>query len=188
MTAAIPTTEPQTITAGDTAAWTKSLSDYPASASWVLAYTLINAAGKISVTSSASGDDHAVSVAASATVAWAPGSYTWQATVTKAAERYTVGTGRITIQPNLAAATLLDTRSAARKALDAADLALASYGAKAYLQAFEINGRSQRFHDPSMFMAWRDKLKAEVSREDNVERLKAGLSPKNMVYTRFTAR
>lgn len=188
MTAAIPTTEPQSITAGDSVAWTKSISDYPASASWVLAYTLINAAGKIALTSSASGDDHAVSVAASSTATWAPGSYTWQATVTKAAERYTVGTGRITILPNLAAATLFDTRTAARKALDAADLALASYGAKAYMQAFEINGRSQKFHDPGMFMAWRDKLKAEVSREENAARLKAGLAPKNMVYTRFTAR
>jgi hypothetical protein len=188
MTVAIPTIEPQSITAGDTAAWKKSLGDYPANDSWVLAYTLINATSKITITATASGAEHSVSVAASTTAAWAPGTYTWQSTVTKGAERYTITQGRITILQNLAAATLLDTRSAARKALDAADLALATYGAKAYLQEYQIGDRRQRFADPSSFMAWRDKLRAEVAREDNVARLKAGLAPKNLLFTRFTAR
>ncbi len=188
MPAPIPTTEPPSITAGDTAAWTRSLSDYPASDSWVLAYALVNASSKVTVTSSASGDDHAVSVAASTTAAWVPGTYSWQATVTKGSDRYTVGTGQITILPNLAAATLLDTRSAARKALDAADLALANYGAKAYLQSYEISGRSQRFHDPGAFMAWRDKLKAEVRREENAAAIAAGRRPRNQILARFNTR
>ena len=58
------TTEPARVTAGDTIAWTKTLSDYPASAGWVLAYTLINAGAKITITAAASGDDHAVTVLA----------------------------------------------------------------------------------------------------------------------------
>lgn len=188
MTATIPTTEPQSITAGDTAAWTKTLADYPANASWVLAYTLINAKRKISISSSASGADHAVSVAAATTAGWPAGTYQWQATVTKTTERYTVGSGVIVIRPNLAAATLLDQRSPARKALDAADLALASYGAKAYLQEYEIAGRRQRFASAGEFLAWRDRLRAECSRQENAERLKAGLASKNTLYTRFTAR
>ena len=53
---------------------------------------------------------------------------------------------------------------------------------------FQIGDRRQRFADPSSFMAWRDKLRAEVAREDNVARLKAGLAPKNLLFTRFTAR
>ena len=63
-TMAIVTTEPTSITAGDSVAWTRSLSDYPASAGWSLAYTLINAAAKITINASAAGDDHAVSVSA----------------------------------------------------------------------------------------------------------------------------
>lgn len=188
MPAPIPTTEPQSITAGDTAAWTKSLSDYPASSAWVLSYVFINAIHKITVTSSASGDDHAVSASASTTAAWVPGTYSWHATVTKGAERYTVGMGQISIRANLAAATLLDTRTAARKALDAADLALANYGAKAYLQAYEIAGRSQRFQDPGAFMAWRDRLKAEVRREDNAAAIAAGRRPRNQLLARFNTR
>lgn len=188
MTAAIPTTEPTTFTAGDTVAWIKTLDDYPASAGWTLAYAFINSAAKFTITASASGDDYSVTVAAATSAAYTSGTYTWVATVTKASERYTVGTGSAVVQPNLAAASTYDTRSAARKALDAADLALATYGAKAYLQSYEISGRSQRFQDPGAFMAWRDKLKAEVRREENAAAIAAGRRPRNQVLARFNTR
>ena len=188
MTAAIPTTEPTSFTAGDTVAWTKSLSDYLASASWVLAYAFINSAAKFTVTASASGDDHAATIAAATSAVIAPGTYTWHATVTKSLERFTIGTGTAIVLPNLAAVSLYDTRTPARKALDAADQALATYGAKAYLQAYEINGRSQRFQDPGMFMAWRDRLKAEVRREENAVAIAAGRRPRNQILARFNTR
>lgn len=188
MTAAIPTIEPTSITAGDTVSWTKSLDDYPASASWVLAYAFINASAKFTATASASGDDHSVTIAAATSAGFAAGTYTWVATVTKASERFTVGTGTAVVLPNLAAASTYDTRTAARKALDAADLALATYGAKAYLQAYEIAGRSQRFQDPGAFMAWRDKLKAEVRREESVAAIAAGRRPRNQILARFNTR
>lgn len=188
MTAPTPTTEPASIAAGDTVAWTKSLSDYPASAGWALAYTFINSAAKFSINATASGDDFAVSVSAVTTAAYTPGTYSWMATVTKAGERFTVGTGTAVVTPNLAAATTYDTRSAAKKALDAADLALATYGAKAYLQSYEIAGRSQRFQDPAAFMAWRDKLRVEVRREQAAADIAAGRRPRNQVLARFNTR
>lgn len=188
MTAPIPTTEPTSFTAGDTVAWVKTLEDYPASDSWVLAYAFINAAAKFSLTASASGDNHAVTIAAATSAAYAAGTYTWVATVTKAGERYTVGTGSATVLPNLAAASTYDTRTPARKALDAAETALATYGAKAYLQSYEIAGRSQRFQDPGAFLAWRDKLKAEVRREENAAAIAAGRRPRNQVLARFNTR
>lgn len=181
-------TEPGRITAGDTVIWLRSLSDYPASAGWVLAYTLINSTTKISLTASALGADHLVSVAASTTAAWAAGSYTWHAVVTKAAERYTVGQGSITIAPNLAAAATYDTRSSAKKALEAVNTLLESYGSKAYLQGYEINGRKQQFQSPGEFLAFRSKLQAEVAREDNAARIAAGLAPRNQVMVRFNTR
>lgn len=188
MTAAVPTTEPTSLTAGDTVAWLKTLDDYPASAGWILAYTLINSTTKITITASASGDDHAVSVAASTSAGYAAGTYAWVAAVTKGSERYTVGSGTVVVNPNLAAASTYDTRSAARKALDAADLALATYGAKAYLQAYEIAGRSQRFQDPGAFMAWRNKLKAEVRNEEAAAAIAAGRRPRNQILARFSTR
>ena len=182
------TTEPSRITAGDTTTWLRSLSTYPASAGWVLVYTLINAASKYTATATASGADHLVSILASTTATWAPGTYTWLAVVTRAAERYTVGQGTLTIAPDLTAAATFDTRSSAKKALEAVNLALETYGAKAYMQGYEINGRKQQFHSPGDFLAFRSKLAAEVAREDNAARLAAGLAPRNQIMVRFNAR
>jgi hypothetical protein len=182
------TTEPSRVTAGDTVTWQKSLSDYPATASWVLSYTLINSTSKISITAAASGSDHLVSVAAATTASWAAGTYTWLAVVTKAAERYTVGQGSITIAANLAAQATYDTRSTAKKALEAVNALLETYGSKAYLQGYEINGRKQQFQTPGEFLAFRSKLQAEVAREDNAARIAAGLAPRNQISVRFNSR
>lgn len=182
------TTEPGRVTAGDTVTWTKSLSDYPASAGWVLAYTLINSAAKITLTATASGDDHLVTAAAATTANWAAGTYSWMATVTKAAERYTIGQGTLVIAPNLAALTTSDTRSSARKALDAVNTLLENYGSKAYMQGYEIAGRRMQFSSPGDFLAYRDKLLAEVAREDNAARIAAGFAPRNQLPVRFNTR
>ena len=182
------TTEPSRVTAGDTVAWTKSLSDYPATASWVLSYTLINNTAKITATATASGADHLVSITAATTANWTAGTYTWTAVVTKGAERYTVGAGGITVSPNLSAATTYDTRSSAKKALEAVNTLLETYGAKAYMQGYEINGRKQQFQTPGDFMAFRSRLMSEVAREYNAERIAAGLSPRNQIAVRFNSR
>jgi len=182
------TTEPLRHPAGDTLAFTKTLADYPADESWVLSYTLINGTHKITFAATASGADHAISVAAATTSAWAPGTYTWQSVVTKAAERYTIGQGTMVIAPNFAAASTYDARTSARKALDAVNLLMETYGAKAYLQGYEINGRKQSFHTPGDFLAFRSKLVAECAREDNAARLAAGLAPRNQIQVRFNSR
>lgn len=181
-------TEPSRVTAGDTVTWLKSLADYPASTGWVLSYTFINASTKISISATASGADHLVSVTAATSAAWVAGTYTWIAVVTKAAERFTVGQGSIVVAPNLAAAATYDTRSVAQKALDQVNQALATYGAKAYLQSYEINGRKQAFQNPGEFMKFRSQLVAEVARETNVARIAAGLAPRNQISVRFNER
>jgi hypothetical protein len=182
------TTEPSRIVAGDTVAWLKSLSDYPASAGWVLSYTFINSATKITATATASGAEHLVTIPAATSAAYTPGTYTWQAVATKAAERYTVGTGALVIAPDLTAAATYDTRSSAKKALEAVNLALESYGAKAYQQGYEIAGRKMQFQTPGEFLAFRSRLMAEVAREDNATRLAAGLAGKNQLFVRFNSR
>lgn len=182
------TIEPSRVTAGDTVTFTKSLADYPASDSWVLSYTLINASNKYSFTAAASGADHLVTVAAATTAAWVAGTYTCLAVATKATERHTVGQGSIVIAPNLAAASTYDTRTSAKKALEAVNTLLETYGAKAYLQGYEINGRKQTFASPGDFLVFRSKLMAEVAREDNAARIAAGLSPRNQISVRFNTR
>jgi hypothetical protein len=181
------TTEPGRVTAGDTIAWTKTLADYPATASWVLSYTLINATGKITITASASGADHAVVVAAATSAAWAAGTYAWQGVVTKGAERFTVGTGSIAIAANWAAAATLDTRSHAIKVLAAIEAYLES-PANTAAASYEIAGRKLQRHSMAELLTLRDRYRAEAAREANAARLAAGLASKNQIYTRFTSR
>ena len=97
-----PATEPSSVNAGDTVRWTRSLPDYPASAGWVLAYQLVNATSRITLTGTASGDDHLIQASATSTASWASGDYAWRAQVSKAGEVFTVGEGRITVRPSFA--------------------------------------------------------------------------------------
>ena len=181
-----PTTEPSVIIAGDTLAWRREdlQQDYPAS-TWTLAYRLLTATGHIAITAAADGDAFAVNVAAATTASYPSGSYTWVASVSAGTQRYQVDQGSVVVRPNLAAASSSDQRSAARKALEACDVALASYGAKAYLADISIAGRRQTFRSPAEFMAFRSKLQAEVAAEDNAERIANGLAPRNKLLVRF---
>lgn len=185
----IPTTEPSSVTAGDTVTWLKSLADYPASSGWSLAYRLINAAGKIDITASASGADHLVSVAAATTANWLAGDYDYIATVTKAVERYTVGTGRITVDPNLAALTTYDGRSIERKALEALESAYLDYltNHQGHVQEYEISGRRMKFRNAAEIWEQIDRLRAECRKQDDAAAIAAGLKPKRRVMVRFNS-
>jgi hypothetical protein len=180
----IPTFEPATIAAGDTAKWRRELPDYPASAGWTLTYTLVRAAQRITFTASADGDLHLVNVAASTTTGWAAGSYTWRAQVSKAGEVYTVGTGTVLIRANFTTAT--DGRSHARKVLDAIE-AVIEGRASSEVSYYMIGGRQLRYMEPSELMGLRDRYRAEVAREEAAERVSRGLPDQRRVYVRFAA-
>lgn len=178
------------LTSGDTLNFLTAAGDYPASAGWSLVYKLIprTAGTVISITSSAEGEDHRVTASSAVTAGWASGTYSWACYATKSGERQTLQTGTTTILPDPGVVTALDNRTSARKALDAVDALLETYGAKAYLQAYDIAGRSQKFHTPGDFLSYRSKLQAEVAREESAERLRRGLSPRNQIHARFTTR
>jgi hypothetical protein len=93
----IPSPEPSVITAGDTAAWTKSLPDYLPSAGWTLNYALQGPSEITFSSATNSGATFAISLTTSTTASWAPGLYALTAYVTKAGERYTVDRRTISI-------------------------------------------------------------------------------------------
>lgn len=169
MASTIPSSEPATLVAGDTIAWTRELSDYPAS-TWTLAYRLINAANTIDITASADGDTHSVAVSAAVSATYQPGVYTWQAYVTAGAARYTVGSGRIEIKPDLAAQQGgFDTRSEARQILEALregykTMTLAGSG---HVFEYQIAGRVMRYHKPADILEAIRYWSVEVARENN---------------------
>lgn len=177
----ILTTEPASVTAGDTIQWTKALPDYPASAGWVLSYAFTGP-GNISITSTASGDDHAVTVTAATSAAWAAGAYIGQAYVTKATERYTVATGlQLSVAANLATASGL---SWARRCL-AAIKAVLEGKASSDLLSTKINDKELRKYTPAELIPLYRFFEQEVAREDQAAKVAAGLGSGNRVLVRF---
>jgi hypothetical protein len=164
---AIPTKEPEAITAGDTVKWNISLPDYPASDSWQLSYYLrVPNKPPISLTSeiTASGDVFAVVVPAATSEVWAPGSYKWAAFVTKGGERYQVGTGVMLIKPNLATTTPIDDRSHVQKVYEAL-CAVIENRATADDQSYTIGGRSLTRMNIDELERWKTTYGNRLARE-----------------------
>lgn len=102
MSMTVPTTEPTAVRAGDTWAWTRALYDYPAPG-WALTYTLFSRVGVITIVAAADVTLHSVSVAPSTTANYTAGRYDWVAHVSDGTDRYQVGSGVLTILPDLGA-------------------------------------------------------------------------------------
>lgn len=187
MSIEIPTIEPAKVRAGDTVTWLKSLADYPAG-TWTLYYRFINATAKIDITASASGDAHLVSVPITITDDWVVGDYTYIAWVTAGTERVTVAQGRITVLPNLAAIATAgyDSRTHAKKMLDAIDASILSLSSGERLAVIEAEIAGRRFkYDFNGLMKLRNIYAAQVSAEENAERASLGLGSRNKLNVRF---
>lgn len=182
MSAPIPTSEPGRLVAGDTAKWLKSLGDYPASAGWVLTYSVVNSAQRYTVSGVSAGDDHLVVASAATTAAWVPGEYSWRAQVSLAGETFTVAEGRLTIAAAYSAAT--DGRSRARRSLDAVEAMLEGRASSAVAE-YTINGRALKYIPVPELLALRGRLRTEVTREDDAARSSAGLAPRGRIVVRF---
>lgn len=166
-----PTSEPLSLVAGDSVAWTKTLSDYPATDSWVLSYVLL-AAGKtpIVLSSTASQADHAVSKTAAETAAWAAGTYRWTAMVTKAGERKTIGSGTVEILPNPATQdSSHDPRTHAEKCLAAIEAVLEGRMSDPIIE-YQIAGRMAKKIPHGDLLKLRIHYQAEVRRQKGVPR------------------
>lgn len=170
MSAAIPSTEPTSAVAGDTIAWTKSLADYPASAGWTLSYAfrLQQGAGLLNKTATPSGSDFSTTITAAESAVLTAGLWIWSSYVTKAAERYQVGRGSLTLSPNLAAIDYsIDFRSSAKKALDNA---LAMWEAVKLGQTVMLNGRTYTQHNLKDLIAFVNQCKADYAKEVQAEK------------------
>lgn len=164
MTADIPCQPPRELRAGDSAHWTRSLSDYPATAGWALAYTVIGATAVQSVTATATGDDFNIDLLASDTAAWPPGRCTLVEFVTNGVERRTLGQTPLQILPDLAAATAgTDLRSPAQRMLDTIEAWMSTkspvHGSVQY------GDRRIDQYDVKDLLVIRSKLQAEVANE-----------------------
>jgi hypothetical protein len=156
---------PDRLVAGESASWKWSDSRFPASASWVLTYTLVNASAKITITGSADGADHLVELAKATTEAYEAGEYDWQAHVSDGTERYRVDAGVIEIVTDFAAATGgHDARSHVKKVLDALEAAIEGRASKTQLEQ-AVGGVQVRHMTLAEQVKLRDRYAAKYRRE-----------------------
>lgn len=183
----IPATEPLSAVAGDTIKWSKSLSDFSAADAWVLKYRLINSAAHYDITASASGADHLVTVAASVSALWAAGDYKWVSWAEKGTERFTVASGVLTVRPNLATQVAgYDTRTHARKMLDAIEAALVGKANANQIDLLEWEANNRRSkRDPVSLLKWRELYRREVRAEESAARVAAGLDSGRIIRVRL---
>ena len=178
----IATTEPEYFVAGDTVKWKKTLADYKASDGWTLSYAL-RGAGTVNITASPSGADHQVDIAAATTAGYTVGTYSFSAYVTKAAERYTVGSGYIEIKKNLATATTFTDRLLTLQAdVDAINAWL---GKNYSFASYSIGGRSLNKYTIADLYMLRGRLQSELQNLKDAEKIRRGLGTSKLIRVRM---
>lgn len=189
MAADIPTSEPSELRAGDTWAWTKTLGDYPASA-WTLKYRFKSAVGGFEITASASGDDYAISVAASTTAGYhsLAGAMSWVAWVEGGtSEKYTVDSGTVVINPdyrNGTSTAAFDDRTHAKIVLDAIEAIIEGRATKDQ-DELEIAGRRLKRTPIPTLLRLRQHYKSEVAAQKNAEAIASGLGTGRKIQFRI---
>lgn len=179
-----PESVPAELIAGDLWSWVRSLSDYPAT-TWTLTYYFENAGKTFSVQATASGSDYAASIAAATTTAYQPGKYRWRARVTSGSESYTIESGWLTVKADPAAAGTYDTRSHARKVLEAIEATIEGRATNDQL-SMSIAGRSISRTPMTELVDLRERYRLLVSDEDSAEDVAAGLGSKKRVFIRMS--
>lgn len=185
----IPTLEPDELVAGDTVEFRRSLGVFSASQGWSLEYALRGPAS-ITWTSTAEGDDHKVLVTAQTTAAYTAGLYEIAGYAKKGSgaslERHRIHFGTIAIRPNLSAVSgVHDPRSHARKVLDAIEAVLEKRASKDQ-ESYTIAGRMLSRTPVGDLVALRDRYREEVAREEQAERIRAGLGHGGKILVRFS--
>lgn len=183
----IATIEPKVFTAGDTVQWTKTLGDYKPADSWVLRYTFVQKSKMFQVTATDNGDGkHLATITAVTSASLLDGDYKWVATVTKAAERFTVAEGTVTVLPDLEASSEgRDTRTYEKRLLDAVEATM-SGTATTDQASYSFDGVSITRMPWGELRSLRDMLKAEVFRQERAEKIRRGEGHTGKILVRFS--
>ena len=168
---------PSILTAGDTFSWTDSLADYPAP-TWKLKYSLWRyGSAAISITATASGTDHVILIAKTTTAGYATGIWNWSAYVEDATTRKTIGTGTVTINPDLSAATVSSDLRSENEIILAALIAAQTGRASLAQESVVINGKQVKYLSPDVLAKQIEIYRVKVSIEQGTFRRK--------IFTRF---
>jgi len=176
--ASVPSVEPDSFFAGDSLTWKISDGDYKASDGWTLEYILLNSTSKITITTSASGDDHLVEVAKATTANYTAGTYDWRAYFYDADERYEYKVGTMVVKADWTTASTLDTRSHAKTMLDALEATLQGKATQDQ-EEIKIGDREIKRMSHKQLIEARNFYKEEYQREQDAEAIDNGETTDN---------
>jgi hypothetical protein len=174
--------EPTKIVRGLSLTWTESLSDYKASDGWTLKYSLSNSSANTTLTSTADGDDHVITLTTAGTTALALGTSTWISYVDDGTDKYQIATGVLTVQA--AIGTSVDRRTHAKKMLDAIEAVLESRATREQ-EELTIAGRSIKYMSLEQLIKARGHYEYLVKQEASDEIAAQGGSVGNQILVEF---
>jgi hypothetical protein len=182
---------PSELVSGDSITWkdcatVDNLGNSISPDEWTLTYKLVGSAGELEVGAVQDGAEWSTTISAVDSADLVAGVYQWQAYATKAAERKTLGLGKITIKENIAEASAgTELRTQAKQDLDAVQAAMRAMISGGAVQEYAIGGRSVRKMTMESLLQLESKLKAAVADEEKAERIANGLGHPNNMYVRF---
>ncbi len=179
------TAVPRSFTIGETVQWSLTKTDYPASAG-ALVVTFINASHKFAVTATADGDSHLCTISAATSAGFTAGLYSWQAKYTATSDGAVtiIGTGTTEVVASFSAASTLDTRSHAKKVLEAIEAVIENRATEDHL-SMSIAGRSIGKMSLAELIQARDLYRREYAEDRNAESLASDGINKRKIRTRY---
>ena len=186
------TSIPASIAKGEAVQWLTTLHDYsPAS------YTLKWNAGGYgltgwTLTATTSGTQFLTSVTNALSAAMSVGHYdlvgtVYETAVSPVVQTFEVFRGRIQVTPNIITQSGYDSRTDARKMLDALNAALITFAAGTVKSA-TIEGVTYTRDDIVALKVWQDSLRIQVRNEENAIKAAQGLGLGNKMLGRFVTR
>lgn len=176
---------PVRITIGDTVTWDESLSDYPASDSWIVSYNFTNKDAQFSSAHAiVDVDDHRITIDTSDLE---DGSYDYTKKVTDTSETFTLERGTLEVEPDLSADTAgVDRRSFAAIALANIEDMLKGKATKDQT-SYSLNGRALSRYSVDELREWRAELRVEVRGEQQKVRVRNGKKSHANVRARMSS-
>ncbi len=162
---------PRRITIGDTVTWDESLTEFLASASWVLSYHFTGLNAQFASSHAAVGDDHRITIV---TTDLEEGHYEFAKKVADGSETFTLERGFIDVDPDLSAdESGVDRRQYAEIALANIEAVMIGKATKDQ-SSYSLNGRALSRYSIEELNEWRALLRSEVRDIRQKARRKAG--------------
>ena len=160
---------PEFIDSGTTVIYTKGFDEFAADAGW--AATLYLAGPSIlNVAGAPSGSDFVFTLSAAQTAALLPGGYSWIERVSQGGQKFDADSGRLTVRPDVAAATTGSLETWESKTLTAIE-AFLSGNLTAGVAGYSIAGRSIQYIPLTELLTLRGQLKRAVRAQQYPGRL-----------------